>query len=99
MLWRLLKKRSRCSYKVKYCRISIEKSPKQGFRDISTLHAKIEVPIDDNFLGTEFELNGVTEDEVEAAKKLFLKFSDDEIIETTRQDKLSNEMEIIAIFI
>lgn len=70
--------------KSKYCRISIEKSPKQGFRDINTLHAKIEEPIDSNFPGTEFELNGVTDDEVEAAKKLFLKFSDDEIIETTR---------------
>ena len=32
--------------KSKYCRISIEKSPKQGFRDITTLHAKIEEPID-----------------------------------------------------
>ena len=44
--------------KSKYGRISIEKSPKQGFQDITTLHAMIEKPIDTNFVGTEFELKG-----------------------------------------
>lgn len=74
--------------KSKYGRISIEKSPKQGFQDIDTLHAMIEELIDSSFLGTEFELNGVTDDEVEASKELFLKFSGEEIIETTRQGQV-----------
>lgn len=74
--------------KSKYGRISIEKSPKQGFQDITTLHAMIEKPIDTNFVGTEFELKGVTDDEIERAKKLFLKFSNEEIIETTRQGQI-----------
>ena len=74
--------------KSKHGRISIEKSPKQGFRDITTLHAIIEEPIDVNFVGTEFELKGVTDDEVEAAKKLFLRFSGEEIIEATRHGQV-----------
>ncbi len=76
------------SAKSQYGRITIEKSPKEGFQDISTLHAIIEDPIDADFVGTEFALNGVTDNEVEAAKKLFLKFSDEEVIETTRQGQV-----------
>jgi len=57
--------------KSKHGRISIEKSPKQGFQDIVTLHAIIEDPIEADFVGTEFELKGVTDKDVEAAKKTF----------------------------
>ena len=74
--------------KSKYGRISIEKSPKQGFQDITTLHAMVEKPIDTGFVGTEFELRGVTDDEIERAKRLFLKFSSEEVIETTRQGQV-----------
>lgn len=70
--------------KSKYGRISIEKSPKEGFQDITTLHAVIESQIDVGFVGTEFELKGVTDKDVELAKTHFLKFSGEEIIETTR---------------
>lgn len=72
----------------KYGRIFIDKSQKQGFQDVTTLHAIIEEPIDVNFVGTEFDLNGVTDDEVEAAKKLFLQFSGEPVIETTRQGQI-----------
>lgn len=74
--------------KSKHTRIAIEKSPKQGFQDITTLHAIIEDPIEVNFAGTEFELQGVTDKDIEAAKKLFLKFSDEEVIETTKQGQV-----------
>lgn len=76
------------SAKSKYGQISTETSPKQGFQDISTLHAIIEEPIDINFVGTEFELCGVTDSDIEKAKKLFLKFSGEEAIETTRQGQV-----------
>lgn len=69
--------------KSKHGRITIEKSPKQGFGDITTLHAIIEDPIDVDFVGTEFELKGVTDEDVELAKNLFLKFSGEEVIEIT----------------
>ena len=76
------------SAKSKYGQISIETSPKQGFQDISTLHAIIEDPIDTQFVGTEFALKGVADYEVDTAKKLFLKFSGEEVIETTRQGQV-----------
>ena len=74
--------------KSKHGQISIEKSPKQGFGDISTLHAIIEAPIEKGFVGTEFELRGVTDEEIESAKHLFLKFSGEEVIETTRHGQI-----------
>ncbi|EIC31340.1 MULTISPECIES: ATP-binding protein [Methylomicrobium] len=76
------------SVKSRYGQISIEKSPKQDFQDISTLHAIIEDPVDAHFIGTEFELKGVADDEVDTAKKLFLKFSGEEVIETTMQGQV-----------
>ena len=76
------------SAKSRYGYITIEKSPKQDFQDIITLHAVIDDPIDKNFVGTEFELQGVTDDDVEAAKKLFLRFSGEKIIETTGQGQV-----------
>lgn len=64
--------------------ISTHKSAKHGFGDILTLHAIIEEPLDPAFVGTEFELEGVEDKEMEAAKVLFLKFSDEELLATTR---------------
>lgn len=74
--------------KSKYGQISIEKSAKRGFQDITTLHAIIEDPIDVDFVGTEFVLKRVTDKDVRAAKKLFLKFSGEEVIETTNHGQV-----------
>jgi len=52
------------------------------------LHAIIEDAFDINYIGTEFELNGVTDKDINDAKKLFLKFSGEEIIETTKQGQI-----------
>ena len=68
----------------RYGTISTHKSAKHGFGDIMTLHAIIEDPLDPTFVGTEFELEGVEDKEMEAAKALFLKFSDEELLATTR---------------
>ncbi|MBX3630272.1 MAG: ATP-binding protein [Nitrosomonas sp.] len=76
------------SAKSKHGQITIAKSPKQGFQDIITLHAIIEDTVDPNFVGTEFELNGVTDKDIDDAKKLFLRFSGEEIIETTKQGQI-----------
>jgi hypothetical protein len=74
--------------KSKHSKITIAKSEKEGFRDIITLHAIIEDPIDSKFIGTEFELIGATDEEIEDAKNLFLKFSGERIIETTKQGQI-----------
>ncbi len=76
------------SAKSKHGLISIKKYPKQGFGDILTLHAIIEDPIEIDFVGTEFELRGVTDEDIESAKKLFLKFSGEKIIETTKHGQV-----------
>ncbi len=68
--------------------ITIAKSPKQDFQEIVTLHAIIEDQDDIDFLGTAFELKGVTDSDIKTAKKLFLKFSGEEIIETTKQGQV-----------
>jgi hypothetical protein len=72
----------------KHNEITIDRSPKQGFEDIVTLHAIIEDPIEIGFDGTEFELKGVADKDIEAAKNLFLKFSNEEVIESTRQGQI-----------
>lgn len=74
--------------KSKHGQITIAKSPKQEFQDIITLHAIIEDAVDPNFVGTEFELNGVSDKDIDDAKKLFLRFSGEEIIETTKQGQI-----------
>lgn len=74
--------------KSKHAKITIEKSPKQGFHDITTLHAIIEDPTEVGFVGTEFELRGVTDKNIQAAKNLFLKFSDEAVIDTTRKGQV-----------
>lgn len=74
--------------KSKYSQISIWKSEKEGFQDIVTLHAIIEKPKDTHFSGTEFELIGVTDKDIEEAKNLFLKFSDEVVIESTKKGQV-----------
>ncbi|MEN9374486.1 MAG: hypothetical protein RIR79_2038 [Pseudomonadota bacterium] len=76
------------SAKSKHGNISIEKSPKQGFQDIITLHAIINDAADHDFIGTEFELSGVSDKDIEDAKRLFLRFSGEEVIETTKQGQI-----------
>ncbi|PCI44641.1 MAG: ATP-binding protein [Proteobacteria bacterium] len=74
--------------KSKHSIISIETSPKQGFDDISTLHAVINASDDTNFVGTEFRLQGVSDKDIKEAKNLFLIFSGEEILETTKKGQV-----------
>jgi len=63
--------------------ITVVKSEKHGFEDITTLHASISSPSDKNFQGTEFTLEGCTEKDIETAKSFFLKFSGETPLEET----------------
>lgn len=69
-------------------RIHIINAPKQDFKDISTLHAVIEEPLDYSFVGTEFELLDVDDECIAMAKQFFLKFSGDSIIEDTKHGQI-----------
>lgn len=66
-----------------YGDITIGKSQKHDFEDITTLHAYVSPPSDSTFVGTEFILEGCTADDLAKAKNLFLKFSREIILETT----------------
>jgi len=69
--------------KSKYGDITLGRTQKHGFEDIITLHAYIAPPSDHNFIGTEFVLDGVKDEDIAKAKDLFLKFSGESPIEKT----------------
>ena len=62
--------------------ITLKQASKVGFDDIVTLHAEIAEPLDPYMIGTDFLLNGCEDIDIEKAK-LFLKFSNEEILEIT----------------
>ncbi|USZ71255.1 ATP-binding protein [Natronosalvus halobius] len=66
-----------------YHTFSLEHAPKHGFEDISTLHVHVQEPQKD-IEGTEVVLDGIIDEQVEAAKQNFLRFSDEERLEETR---------------
>jgi hypothetical protein len=63
--------------------ITTAKQHKHGFDDITTLHAVIEPPADPEMAGTDVELSGVRDADVEEAKLLFRHYAGDEVLETT----------------
>jgi hypothetical protein len=71
-----------------YSQITIDKSEKESFKDIVTLHAIIEDPLNPEFIGTEFTLIGVSDEDMKDAKNLFLKFSGETVIELTKQGQV-----------
>lgn len=64
-----------------YVDISVTRTAKNGFQDIETLHATIASP-SKHINGTEVHLIGLSDQDMEAAKSMFLKFSNSEIIES-----------------
>jgi hypothetical protein len=63
--------------------IALTMSPKADFGEVSTLHAEISPPSDPNLRGTEIRLTGIDPGDMEDARRLFLRFSGDEVIEVT----------------
>ena len=70
--------------KSKYGDITMDKSTKHGFEDITTLHAIVSPASDSEMVGTEVIMNGCTDEDVKKAKALFLKFSDDQVMDKTQ---------------
>jgi hypothetical protein len=77
--------------KSRYGDITITKSSKHGFEDITTLHAVIDDPSDIKFIGTDFIFEGVTDADMAAGKDFFLRFSSDKPIETTAYGQVLNK--------
>lgn len=68
----------------KFCDVSFDRSEKHDFSDVITLHACISDPSDTAFVGTEFILKGCSIEDIENAKRLFLRFSGEENLEKTQ---------------
>jgi hypothetical protein len=63
--------------------ITTQKQAKHGFGDVTTLHAVIADPSDPDLVGTDVDLTGVADEDVEAAKALFRHYAGDEVLEET----------------
>lgn len=68
----------------RYGDITLELAAKQDFSDVLTLHAVISPPSDPTLAGTDFIFLGVSGGDIAAAKDFFLKFSEEEVLDTTR---------------
>ena len=85
--------------KTKYGDITLKQKGKHDFDDLETLHAVISEPLDPDFLGTEFILDGCTDHDIENAKKLFIKFADELVLaETKYGDILEKKIRTNQIF-
>jgi hypothetical protein len=78
--------------KSKYGDIILSKTAKEGFADIITLHASISEPTDTNFIGTEFIIDGANDEDISKAKNLFLKFTGEQLLETTKAGEVVNKI-------
>ncbi|WP_342252178.1 ATP-binding protein [Spiroplasma endosymbiont of Amphibalanus improvisus] len=86
--------------KSKYLNINkIYMSSKENFEDIKTLHVIINEPNDKNFCGTIFAISGIDDSEMEKAKKLFLNFSNERILETNKYGQIIEKNETSCIYL
>ncbi len=70
--------------KSKHGDITLARAAKEGFSDIITLHATIAPSSDPSLVGTDVVISGCTDDDMEKAKKLFIKFSGESVLEVTK---------------
>lgn len=63
--------------------ITLDVAPKHGFSDVKTLHAVIDPPNDANLVGTDFSFYEISDSDVDEAKKLFLRFSGEAMLDST----------------
>ncbi len=63
--------------------VKLVKAEKHDFEDIVTLHAEISPPSDPDLIGTDVVLEGVSAQDMDKAKDLFLRFSGEKVVEDT----------------
>jgi hypothetical protein len=64
--------------------VSLARVTKHSFEDIVTLHATIDPPSVPDIVGTDCALYGVSDDDVAAAKTLFLRFCNPTVLDETK---------------
>lgn len=84
----------------KYGVITLTEAKKEGFEDIITLHAVIEPPQNSNMVGTDFAMYGITKNDMDKAKGLFLKFNNETVLERNEYgDVIAKASDISNIYI
>lgn len=68
--------------------ITLAQRGKHDFTDVVTLHAAVAPPRDHKFVGTAIRLSNLPDDDMARAKRFFLKFSGETIIEETRMGRI-----------
>jgi hypothetical protein len=68
--------------------ITFTERAKHGFADVPTLHAVIGPPANREMIGTEVHVRNIPNDEVLEAKRLFLRFSGDQVIDATQYGQI-----------
>jgi hypothetical protein len=63
--------------------ITTGRRPKEGFPDVITLHALVAAPAEPRRVGTDVTLYGVKDADVETAKRFFLRYSGEKLLEDT----------------
>jgi hypothetical protein len=63
--------------------ITTGRRPKEAFPDVVTLHALVSAPSEPGRVGTDISLAGVRDDDVEAARRFFLRYSGERLLEST----------------
>lgn len=66
-----------------HANITIGKRPKEGFPDVITLHALVTAPTSVDRTGTEVVLGNVQDSDVDTAKKFFLRYGNERLLEST----------------
>lgn len=61
----------------------IKQIPKAGFEDIITLHVIMNQQLNSKFVGTDFQIENCKDEDINNAKKMFLKFNNENVIEKT----------------
>ena len=64
--------------------VSLARVTKHSFEDLVTLHAAINSPSDPDLVGTDCAIYGVTDDDIAAAKSLFLRFCTPAVLDETK---------------
>jgi hypothetical protein len=67
----------------KHGNITLEVTAKHGFSDVATLHALISPPTEPDFVGTDFSFENLADSDISEAKKFFLKFSGETVLDST----------------
>jgi hypothetical protein len=68
--------------------ITLSRVSKHSFEEIVTLHATVSPPSEPDLIGTDCCLYGVNDSEIEAAKKMFLMFSEGMLLEKTKYGEI-----------